>query len=267
MASGGTVAKAAYKAGFRGNNLVRALAEAWGESGWNEGAIGDGGNSIGLMQIYQPAHPWARALNLKNPFVNMRAAMRVFRMSGPDIRNAFLGAFDDQIAFRNAMAALTGPGSVAGGPSGLMDDILVAQDATRGYQGWLDFMLRRKDQAGATQAATSLKQWQDALADLLGTGPGGTTDDNGRAALLEQMLREANQRTAVSQAQYGVFAGMSPGRGYASGGVVSAQPIVNVNMSGNASLLERFIDHRIEHKTRSMARGAPLPGRGGGNLR
>ena len=44
-----------------------------------------------------------------------------------------------------------------------------------------------------------------------------TADDSGRADLLAQLLREANLRTAVSQAQYGVFADMQQ---FATGGVV-----------------------------------------------
>jgi TP901 family phage tail tape measure protein len=82
FASGGLVARAAHAAGFRGANLLRAVAEAKGESGWNERAVGDGGASKGLMQIHTGFNPWAASMNLFNPFQNMRAAMRIFRSQG-----------------------------------------------------------------------------------------------------------------------------------------------------------------------------------------
>jgi hypothetical protein len=82
FASGGLVARAAHAAGFRGANLLRAVAEAKGESGWNERAVGDGGASKGLMQIHTGFNPWAASMNLFNPFQNMRAAMKIFRSQG-----------------------------------------------------------------------------------------------------------------------------------------------------------------------------------------
>lgn len=82
--SGGavTAAKAAFAAGFRGDTLVRMVAEAGGESTYNPRAVGDGGASKGLWQIHLPSHPWAWALNLFNPFVNARAAKRIFDSQG-----------------------------------------------------------------------------------------------------------------------------------------------------------------------------------------
>lgn len=79
---GGMVASAARSAGFKGELLRTMVAIAKGESGWNPGAVGDGGQSIGLWQIYQPAHPWSRGLNLRDPRVNAAAAMRVYRSQG-----------------------------------------------------------------------------------------------------------------------------------------------------------------------------------------
>jgi hypothetical protein len=81
-APGPLVARAAHAAGFRGANLLRAVAEAGGESGWNERAVGDGGWSKGLMQIYTKVHGWARSMNLFDPFVNMRAAKRIYDSQG-----------------------------------------------------------------------------------------------------------------------------------------------------------------------------------------
>ena len=57
-AGGSAAARAAYAAGFRGEQLVTAVAIAKGESGWNPRAVGDQqlaggkwGPSIGLWQI------------------------------------------------------------------------------------------------------------------------------------------------------------------------------------------------------------------------
>ena len=36
-------------------DLLKAVA--WQESGWNNSAVGDGGKSHGIMQIYSSAHP------------------------------------------------------------------------------------------------------------------------------------------------------------------------------------------------------------------
>jgi soluble lytic murein transglycosylase-like protein len=36
-------------------NILKAIA--WQESRWNPGAVGDGGKSFGMMQIYTSAHP------------------------------------------------------------------------------------------------------------------------------------------------------------------------------------------------------------------
>lgn len=116
--SGGVVARAAYQAGFRGPNLLRAVAEAKGESGWDEGAVGDGGASIGLMQIHQPSHPWARGLNLKDPLVNMRAAFRVFKSSGWGAWHA-----DHTPHIGAAQAAIAGLGSkISKGLTGKAED-------------------------------------------------------------------------------------------------------------------------------------------------
>jgi biotin carboxyl carrier protein len=84
FANGGavTAAHAAWAAGFRGANLVRMVAEAGGESGYDPGAVGDGGSSIGLWQIHTGWNPWAASMNLKDPFQNAKAAMRIFRSQG-----------------------------------------------------------------------------------------------------------------------------------------------------------------------------------------
>lgn len=51
------VESAAARYGLPSNILALILQ---GESGWNPNAVGDGGNSFGLAQIYLPAHPSVR---------------------------------------------------------------------------------------------------------------------------------------------------------------------------------------------------------------
>jgi TP901 family phage tail tape measure protein len=265
FASGGLVAKAAHAAGFRGANLLRAVAEAKGESGWNERAVGDGGWSKGLMQIYTKVHGWARGMNLFDPFVNMRAAKRIFDSQGwgawhadhtphigaaraaiaaafggrrgggggggsfsrspfdpgafspgtggpfawgqetpfgtmpsSPLRNRLARQYDqkvlkkvkpsgwdfsgtwqhmsDQQGMQQALAALT--------PE-LTDDIKVAQDAIGWWKTLLGVAQSTGDVGGITQAATSLKQWQDELTRL-------TEDQND---LLQQQIDAQNAHT------------------------------------------------------------------------
>ena len=110
FASGGVVARAAKAAGFRGANLIRAVAEAKGESGWNERAVGDGGKSKGLMQIHTGFNPWAARMNLFNPYTNMKAAMRIYRSQG---WGAWYGNHVPHIAAAKAAVA-----AIAGGKGG-----------------------------------------------------------------------------------------------------------------------------------------------------
>ncbi|NIR14647.1 transglycosylase SLT domain-containing protein, partial [Candidatus Bathyarchaeota archaeon] len=44
------------------------------ESGWNPYAVGDHGNSHGLVQIYQPAHPGITVQQATNPHFALRWA-------------------------------------------------------------------------------------------------------------------------------------------------------------------------------------------------
>ena len=276
FASGGTVARAAQAAGFTGANLLRAVAEAKGESGWNENAVGDGGNSIGLMQIHLPSHPWARGLNLKNPFVNMRAAMRVFKGAGGSwapwhanhvpyiaaaraaiasiagggsggggrnatilggtgtlagrtidrtpyggigkggILDAFMQAAADRLNMAAALAALN---DVADDPSTFLDDIEAARVAVGTWEQWLHVAQLNNIPSGITAAAQNLKQARDLYASLTEVAPADAAAAV-RAGLLEQLLREANLRTSVSQAQYGVLKTMPFAGSFGGGGVV-----------------------------------------------
>ena len=113
---GGVVvaAKAAKAAGFSGNKLIRMVAEAGGETGgtWNPAAVGDSGNSIGLWQIHLPSHPWARGLNLRDPYVNARAAMRVFKDAGGSFGPWHADHTPYMDDARQAVASIGGPGAI-----------------------------------------------------------------------------------------------------------------------------------------------------------
>ena len=117
------------------------------------------------------------------------------------------------------------------------------------------------------------------------------TDDSERSSLLAQLLREANLRTSVSEAQFKVFKNMPQ---FATGGIVpgvtgAAVPAVvhagegvftkdqmaaiggatvNVNVAPGMEWLKQFIDVRVEQTSRRTGRNAArgLPGRGGGGL-
>jgi len=72
----------AYKAGFRGADLTRAVARAMAESSGNTEATNLGGDVVGLMQIRQSVHPEFRGMNLRDPLENMRAAFDLFKREG-----------------------------------------------------------------------------------------------------------------------------------------------------------------------------------------
>lgn len=76
----------AYDAGFREtrNELITSVASAIGESGGNERARGDGGDSWGLWQINLPSHPEYKSNPevLYNPRTNADAAYKVYVEAG-----------------------------------------------------------------------------------------------------------------------------------------------------------------------------------------
>lgn len=76
----------AYDAGFREsrNELITAVAAAIGESGGNERARGDNGDSWGLWQINLPSHPEYRSNpeQLYDPRTNAAAAYKVYVAAG-----------------------------------------------------------------------------------------------------------------------------------------------------------------------------------------
>jgi pyruvoyl-dependent arginine decarboxylase (PvlArgDC) len=80
----GDAARAAKKAGFRGNALVNAVAVAGPESRYRDAArlVTSEEDSRGMWQINTYAHPWARGMNLRNTDVAARAAYKVWREAG-----------------------------------------------------------------------------------------------------------------------------------------------------------------------------------------
>lgn len=84
------LARLAYQAGFRGRDLILAVAIAIRESGGNpraynpETAAGTaaGSGSRGLWQIYGTAHPRYNNESAFDPAVNARAAFEVYREAG-----------------------------------------------------------------------------------------------------------------------------------------------------------------------------------------
>jgi hypothetical protein len=80
----GQAASAARAGGFRGRDLVTAVAIAGPESRYRNNArlVTGREDSRGMWQINTYAHPWAAKLDLSNPNVAARAAFRVWREAG-----------------------------------------------------------------------------------------------------------------------------------------------------------------------------------------
>lgn len=84
------IAQYAYRAGFRGADLVKAVAIALGESGGNTEAYNPelgagtkkGSGSRGLWQIYGQAHPQYNNATMFDPQANANAAFQVYREMG-----------------------------------------------------------------------------------------------------------------------------------------------------------------------------------------
>jgi len=82
-----SIAQHAYDAGWRGDDLLTAVAVAYAESGGNplsynpESAASTptGKGSYGLWQVYLKAHPEFAGWDLYDPATNARAAYRVWQ--------------------------------------------------------------------------------------------------------------------------------------------------------------------------------------------
>jgi hypothetical protein len=135
------------------------------------------------------------------------------------------------------------------------------------------------------QVQTTLRDLQAPRETVTDTTPEGPSE---RESILEQLLREANLRTAVSQAQYKVFRDMPS---FGGGGVVPGPagaprvieahggegvftqdqmaaigaPTVNISIAPGMEWLRRFIQVEVENGTRAASRraGRGLPSRGG----
>ena len=119
----GQAAQAAKAAGFRGSDLVRAVAIAGPESSYRNSArlVTGAEDSRGMWQINTFAHPWAKSLNLGNPFVAAKAAYRVFRQAGgfgpwtAYSSGSYRSYVDDA---QRAIAGMSGGGARGGGGGG-----------------------------------------------------------------------------------------------------------------------------------------------------
>jgi TP901 family phage tail tape measure protein len=109
-----------------------------------------------------------------------------------------LGGFEKNLA----LAALT---------PDLADDIAAQQQVASFWQRRLDNLLGSGTATNAqiTEAAQNLKSARDSLSSMRGEG-----DDGLSAELLRTLLQQANIRTAVSQAQYGVLDQFQQGTGF-----------------------------------------------------
>lgn len=122
------------------------------------------------------------------------------------------------------------------------------------------------------EARTQIKSYTEMLADLTGGTDAGLTDagDAERAALLQELLNSANLRTAVSQAQYGVFRNTPVAAPSFAGGTPgsSAKVAVYVHEGGRGAdvyVNDRRVEAAVERVNRRNARtaGRGLPSRGG----
>lgn len=85
--SAAQIAAVAENAGFTGADLIVAVSVAYSESGGDPNAGVDApgvdqGNSIGLWQIYLPAHPEFAGEDLTDPQTNANAAFSVYQAAG-----------------------------------------------------------------------------------------------------------------------------------------------------------------------------------------
>ncbi len=148
----------------------------------------------------------------------------------------------------------------------------------------------------------TLLSLQDLATKPSATGSDAPVADSESAELLKQLLREANLRTAVSQAQYDVFKDFDATSGaglqqFATGGIVQApagaplpviahggegvftreqmaamgggQPNVSIHVNGDIVNVPRGrdpVEARIDGRRIRVSNRAPLPGAGGGGF-
>jgi hypothetical protein len=113
----GQAASAARAAGFRGRDLVTAVAIAGPESSYRNSArlVTGQEDSRGMWQINTLAHPWARSMDLTNPNVAARAAHRVWRQAGGFGPWTAFSSGSYRSFMDRARAAVSGGGSPSSG--------------------------------------------------------------------------------------------------------------------------------------------------------
>jgi TP901 family phage tail tape measure protein len=116
----GQAASAARGAGFRGDDLLTAIAIAGPESGYRNSArlVTSQEDSRGMWQINTLAHPWARGLNLRDANVAARAARRVWREAGGFSPWTAYSSGSYRSYLDDAARAVGGGGSSGGGGGG-----------------------------------------------------------------------------------------------------------------------------------------------------
>lgn len=203
---------------------------------------------------------------------------------GTDILGSFLEGLQQRYEMRRVLAELD---NVEGVPATYKDDIVVAREAVGAWTSWLNVAQLNHSVPGIITAATELRSAKDWLAELT-RAPDTVVTDNESVDLLRTLLREANQRTAVSQSQYKALRDMPAyGGSFAQGGVIPG-PIgaprvvvahggetvtppgvggdVHLHFAPGTEWLKDFVKVTVGQETRRSARSASrgLPGRGGG---
>ena len=195
--------------------------------------------------------------------------------AGPFLQ-AIIDYFEPVFAAREMQALINTPNDTR-------DELQVYRDAEKLWAGYFRVAELNKDNAGIVAIGNLLRTARDNIDTI--TSAGAPPEANSAVnEALRQLLREANQRTAVSQAQYTAFSRFYGGS-FAGGGVVPG-PIgaprvivahggervsngdanVELNFGPGMAWLERYIEVKVDGVTRKQARGGrtPLPGRGGG---
>jgi len=170
----GVAAAAARAAGFRGSDLVTALAVAGPESNYNPRARLNTSveDSRGLWQINTKAHPWSRSMNLYDPVVNARAAKRVHDQAGgwgpwtgytSGRYRAFIARARAAALQSRGQGARAGQGSRGGGGPSISELVSTQTDRLRGGAAYAPSFEQQTADAGlgvaeAERSGSGLRQ-------------------------------------------------------------------------------------------------------------
>jgi hypothetical protein len=163
------IGKLAHDAGFSGDDIYIAIGVALAESSGDPGAVGDGGESIGLWQIHRPSWPTLGSVaELKDPAHNARAAKHVRNTSRgwshwTMYRNGEYRAGYDEA--KRIVSETTGLGTGGGGFS--WDDVPIVGEAidaadavATGVEGVTDALGALGDALGAVRSwVTQSHNW------------------------------------------------------------------------------------------------------------